>query len=73
MDSDLLDSQMQYIERNGCCLNIDEKMRLTLAFQELKTDLNLSAIWLTAKITGKYILNRYHSFRCHQGLFPVPS
>ena len=45
---------MQYIERNGCCLNIEEKMRLSLAFQELKSDLNLSTIWFTAKITGKY-------------------
>jgi len=54
MDTDLLDSQMQYIERNGCCLNIEEKMRLSLAFQELKSDLNLSTIWFTAKITGKY-------------------
>jgi hypothetical protein len=54
MDSDLLESQMQYIERNGCCLNIEEKMRLALAFQELKTDLDLSAISLTAKITGKH-------------------
>jgi hypothetical protein len=32
---------MQYIERNGCCLNVEEKMRLHLAFQELRTDLNL--------------------------------
>jgi hypothetical protein len=46
---------MQYIERNGCCLNIEEKMRLSLAFQELKSDLNLSTIWFTAKITGKYL------------------
>ena len=53
MDSDLLDSQMQYVERNGCCLNVDEKLRLSLAFQELKTDLNLNQIWFTAKISGK--------------------
>ena len=61
MDTDLLDSQMQYIERNGCCLNIEEKMRLGLAFQELKSDLHLSSIWFTAKITGKYLSNvSYH-------------
>ena len=59
MESGLLDSQMQYIERNGCCLNVEEKLRLALAFQELKTDLNLTQIWFTAKITGKKIKMRY--------------
>ena len=36
MNIDALDSRMQYIERNGCCLNIDEKMKLQIAFSELE-------------------------------------
>ena len=53
MDIELLETHMQYVERNGCCLNIEEKMRLSLAFQELKADLKLQKLRLTAKITGK--------------------
>ena len=46
---------MQYIERNGVCLNIDEKMRLNLAITELKCDLGIEDVVLIAKISGKYI------------------
>lgn len=45
---------MQYIERNGVCLNIDEKMRLNLAITELKCDLGIEDVVLIAKISGKY-------------------
>ena len=54
MDTDLLDSQMQYIERNGCCLNIDEKMKLQIAFSELENDLGHNRIFWAGKITGKF-------------------
>ena len=53
MDCSKLTDQMQYIERNGVCLNIDEKMRLSLAINELKCDLGLKDIALIAKVTGK--------------------
>jgi hypothetical protein len=46
---------MQYIERNGICFNIDEKMRLNLAINELKCDLNAQDVALIAKVSGKYI------------------
>jgi len=54
MDCEKLSNQWQYVERNGCCLNIDEKMRLGLAVKELKHDLGLKKVWLFGKITGKY-------------------
>lgn len=55
MDSDKLESQMKYVEANGCCLNIDEKMRLCYAIEELKLDLNISdPVYLVAKVSGKY-------------------
>jgi hypothetical protein len=44
---------MKYVEANGCCLNIDEKMRLSFAVEELKLDLNLTdPVYLVAKVTG---------------------
>mmetsp|Transcript_29910 Transcript_29910/g.45748 ORF Transcript_29910/g.45748 Transcript_29910/m.45748 type:complete len:88 (+) Transcript_29910:3-266(+) len=63
MDIDKLDSQMQYVERNGCCLNIEEKMKLKLAFRELKHDLSLDKIWFLGKITG--IVNDYFMCKDH--------
>ena len=53
MDCSKLSDQMQYIERNGVCFNIDEKMRLSLAINELKCDLGLKHVALIAKVTGK--------------------
>jgi hypothetical protein len=48
-----MDSTMQYIERNGCCLNIDEKMKLQIAFSELESDLGHDQFAWSGKITGK--------------------
>ena len=59
MDFDKLGSNMQYIERNGCCLNIDEKMRINLAVKELKNDLELNKVFFVGKITGKLIKYNY--------------
>ena len=53
MDCSKLSDQMQYIERNGICFNIDEKMRLNLAINELKCDLGITECALIAKVTGK--------------------
>lgn len=53
MDTDKLQSHMQYVERNGVCLNIEEKMRLGIAFQELKNDLGLTTVFFVGKISGK--------------------
>ena len=54
MDSNKLELEMKYVEANGCCLNTDEKMRLTFAIEELKLDLNLAdAVYLMGKISGK--------------------
>ena len=59
MDTANLCSEWQYVERNGNCLNIDEKMRIQLAVRELRSDLCLDPtsedgkVWLMAKVTGK--------------------
>lgn len=52
MDCSKLSDEMQYIERNGVCLNIDEKMRFNLAVNELKCDLGIEEVVLIAKVTG---------------------
>ena len=59
MNCSKLSDEMQYIERNGVCLNIDEKMRLNLAINELKCDLNLTDCALIAKVTGKYNIQTF--------------
>lgn len=48
-----MQEQMQYVERNGCTLNIEEKIKLGLALAELRTDLNLVTTYFVGKITGK--------------------
>ena len=55
MQIEALDSRMQYIERNGCCLNIDEKMKLQIAFSELESDLGHDKFAWSGKITGKHM------------------
>lgn len=53
MDISKFDSELQYVERNGCTFNIEEKIMLKLAYTELMADLNPSEVFLSAKITGK--------------------
>lgn len=53
MDSDKVNAEMQYVERNGSCLNVEEKLRLYLAVKELKTDLGLNKALIVGKISGK--------------------
>lgn len=43
---------MKYIEANGCCFNIDEKMKFGFALVELANDLKLPKVWLVGKIIG---------------------
>jgi len=54
MDIDKLDAQMQYVEKNGVCLNVEEKIRLNLAFKQLKADLGLPKVYFLGKIQGKH-------------------
>jgi hypothetical protein len=53
MDTDKLNAQLPIIERNGVCLNIEEKIRLNLAFRELKADLSLDKLYFLGKVAGK--------------------
>ena len=53
MDCSKMGEEWQYIERNGVCFNIDEKMRCNLAIQELKSDLGLEKMYFIAKVSGK--------------------
>ena len=53
MNTNKMASEMQYVEKNGCCLNIDEKMKLDLALRELINDLKHNDVWFMGKVTGK--------------------
>ena len=46
-------NHLQYVERNGVTLNIEEKMNLGMAVHTLKADLHLTKVYMLAKITGK--------------------
>ncbi len=48
-----MSEHMQYVEKNGCCLNIEERIRLSLALGELISDLSPTDVWFVGKITGK--------------------
>ena len=54
MDVMKMGEYMQYVERNGCCLNIEEKIKLGLAISELMSDLNLQRCYFVGKVTGRY-------------------
>lgn len=57
MKAQKMSSEMQYVEKNGCCLNIEEKMRLDLALKELIIDLGHSNVWFFGKVSGKFKQN----------------
>ena len=48
---------MKYVEANGCCFNIDEKMKFGFALNELAFDLKLDKVWLVGKVQGKSIID----------------
>lgn len=45
---------MQYVQKNGCCLNVEENMKLGLAIAELIEDLKNPKVypWFLGKING---------------------
>jgi hypothetical protein len=55
MNMQNMSAYWQHIERNGCCLSIEEKMRMSVAMKELCCDLKKTAkdLYFVAKITGK--------------------
>jgi len=52
-----MEAEMQYVQKNGCCLNVEENMKLGLAIAELIEDLKNPKVypWFLGKINGKYI------------------
>jgi len=56
MESTRSRQEMKYVEANGFCFNIDEKMRYGFALAELMNDLKLSKVWLLGKVIGRYWL-----------------
>ena len=54
MEGTKAQQEMKYVEANGNCFSIDEKMRYWFALTELKNDLKLDKVWLLGKITGRY-------------------
>ena len=61
MDSKKFSSEFQYIERNGCTFNMEEKMKLGLAIGELRSDLNLTHCFIVGKVTGKLTISDFFS------------
>lgn len=53
MESTKIQQEMKFVEANGCCFNIDEKMKFGFALTELANDLNLSQVWMVGKVQGK--------------------
>jgi hypothetical protein len=55
MEVSKIQSELKYIEANGCTLNIEEKIKLDLAFETLAKDLPKTAtpLYLWGKIRGK--------------------
>ena len=51
-----MEAEMQYVQKNGCCLNAEENMKLGLAIAELMEDLKNAKgyPWFLGKINGKY-------------------
>jgi hypothetical protein len=62
MNSDTFASHLQYVERNGCCLNIEEKMRLAISVRELRNDVQAKEVSIMGKITGKFHQPSFPSF-----------
>lgn len=53
MESSSLDQQLKYVNLNGVTLNIEEKLQLQLAFQQLQNDFKLEELFFWGKINGK--------------------
>jgi len=49
-----MEAEMQYVQKNGCCLNVEENMKLGLAIAELIEDLKNPKVypWFLGKING---------------------
>ena len=50
MEVSNLNSHLKYLEINGCTLNIEEKAKLNLAFEELISDLKTDELYFWGKI-----------------------
>lgn len=57
MDIEEFDSQLKYININGVTLNIEERMQLQLAFQQLQNDIIADEVLFWGKITGRDFIN----------------
>ena len=54
MDISKMGQHMQYVENQGVCLNVEEKIKLGLAIHELMGDLQMKSCYFVGKITGKF-------------------
>ena len=48
-----LDSSLKHLSVNGVCFNIEEKLKIKLALQQLQCDCHPEEIYLWGKIEGK--------------------
>jgi len=52
MEVSNLNSELKYLEINGCTLNMEERCKLELAFEELLQDLDTKNLYFWGKIRG---------------------
>lgn len=65
-----MESELKFVEINGCTLSVDERMRIDIGSQELAHQINASNLYFWGKIRGKVfnsILTVIHNRNC-QGL-----
>lgn len=62
MDYRSLDNNMKYLSPNGVTLNVDERMRLKLALNQLQCEIPFEELLLWGKIEGKFSLTS-HPYR----------
>ena len=53
MEVSRLESELKYVEINGCTLSIDERMRIDIGCQELAQQISAKNLWFWGKINGK--------------------
>jgi len=52
-----LESELKYVEINGCTFSVEERMRIELGCHELMNQINACNLYLWGKIRGKKTAN----------------
>jgi len=55
MEHTRVQQELKYLATNGVTINIEERMNIGLALQQLQCELNFEELLLWGKIDGKYL------------------